>query len=66
MGGYPFSEMSCKICSKAVDLCVDLYADEIGKVVHEHCYVTQITRLETRTLRIQWQQSEIGGGPSLA
>jgi hypothetical protein len=44
MGGHPFQEIPCPICSKPVDLTVDLYADENGKVVHEDCYVKHITR----------------------
>jgi hypothetical protein len=44
MGGHPFPEIPCKICSKPVDLTVDLYADENGKAVHEDCYVKHIWR----------------------
>lgn len=43
MGGHPFSEIPCAICARSVDLIVDLYADENGKIVHEDCYVTHIT-----------------------
>jgi hypothetical protein len=43
MGGHPFSEISCIICSKLLDLTVDLSADENGKAVHEACYVGRIT-----------------------
>jgi len=43
MGGQPFSEISCAICSKAVNLSVDLTADESGKAVHEECYVQHVT-----------------------
>jgi hypothetical protein len=53
MGGHPFPKMSCKICSRPVDLCVDLCADENGRVVHEDCYVAQYTRSQTRALRMQ-------------
>ncbi len=43
MGGHPFREILCKLCAKAVDLTVDLSADENGKAVHEDCYVKHIT-----------------------
>jgi hypothetical protein len=43
MGGHPFSEISCIICGKPLDLRVDLSADESGKAVHEACYVERIT-----------------------
>ena len=43
MGGHPFPSISCEICSKQVDLSVDLSADENGKAVHEHCYVKRVT-----------------------
>jgi hypothetical protein len=42
MGGHPFSEVLCAICSKAVNLNVDLTVNENGKAVHEHCYVKHI------------------------
>jgi len=50
MGGHPFPEIPCKICSKPVDLTVDLYADENGSAVHEQCYVR-------RMLATRWQAS---------
>ncbi len=43
MGGHPFPEISCAICTRSVDLKVDLNADENGKSVHEECYVKHIT-----------------------
>jgi hypothetical protein len=43
MGGHPFSEVPCIICSKPLDLTVDLSADEDGKAVHQACYVERIT-----------------------
>jgi hypothetical protein len=43
MGGHPSTEIPCTICSKPVDLTVDLYADENGKAVHSDCYVQHIT-----------------------
>jgi hypothetical protein len=39
----PFPEIPCVICSKPVDLRVDLSADENGKAVHPECYVKRIT-----------------------
>ncbi len=43
MGGHPFPEISCILCSKPVALKVDLSADENGKAVHTECYVPRIT-----------------------
>jgi hypothetical protein len=48
MGGHPFPEMSCILCSKPVDLRVDLSADENGQAVHEDCYVKRITNPQSR------------------
>ncbi len=36
-------EMSCVLCSRPVDLRLDLCADENGKAIHEGCYVKRIT-----------------------
>jgi hypothetical protein len=36
MGGHPPTEIPCVLCSKPVDLTVDLYADESGKAVHSN------------------------------
>ena len=43
MGGHPFPEIPCTVCSKPVDLQADLCADENGKAVHEECYLRKIT-----------------------
>jgi hypothetical protein len=43
MKSCPFPEIPCVICSKLVDLSVDLSADENGKAVHAECYVKRIT-----------------------
>jgi hypothetical protein len=43
MGGHPFSVFHCVICVDAVDLTVDLSADENGQAIHEDCYVKHIT-----------------------
>jgi hypothetical protein len=43
MARHPLPEISCAICAQAVDLSVDLIADENGRAVHEDCYVKQIT-----------------------
>jgi hypothetical protein len=43
MGGHHFPEISCAICGKAIDLAVELCADENGKAIHEDCYVKHIT-----------------------
>jgi hypothetical protein len=42
--GSPFQEISCVLCSKPVDLSVDLSADENGKAVHDNCYVNYIAK----------------------
>jgi hypothetical protein len=44
MGSRPFPEISCTLCSKPVDLRIDLYADENGRAVHKKCYIN-INRL---------------------
>ncbi len=52
MGGHPFPEIPCTICSKPVDLTVDLFADEHGKSIHEDCYVkhlASVSHLPTNT-----------------
>jgi hypothetical protein len=36
-------EIPCMICSKPLDLSVDLSADENGKAVHTECYVKRIS-----------------------
>jgi hypothetical protein len=42
MGGHT-PQVPCNICSKPVDLSVDLCADEEGKAIHEDCYVKHVT-----------------------
>jgi hypothetical protein len=42
MKSRPFAEIPCVICTKPVDLNVDLSADENGKAVHTECYVSRI------------------------
>jgi hypothetical protein len=42
MKSRPFPEIHCLICTKPVDLTVDLSADENGKAVHPECYVNRI------------------------
>jgi hypothetical protein len=49
MGGHPSTGIPCKICSKPVDLTVDLYADETGKAVHEECYVKHVASSRNNT-----------------
>lgn len=43
MGGHPFPDIPCVLCSKPVDLSADLSADEYGQAIHEECYVKRIT-----------------------
>ena len=42
MAADPYPEISCTICSKPVDLRIDLYADENGRVVHKKCYINRL------------------------
>jgi hypothetical protein len=49
MGGHLFPEIPCTICSKPIDLTVDLSADENGRAVHEDCYVQRITKQRRST-----------------
>jgi hypothetical protein len=43
MGGHPFREIPCMLCSKPVNLTSDLSTDENGQAVHEKCYAKWIT-----------------------
>jgi hypothetical protein len=43
MDSYPLPEIPCALCSKPVELLIDLSADENGKAVHEECYVKRLT-----------------------
>ena len=43
MNSRPFSDIPCAICSKSVNLQMDMSADENGKAVHSECYVKRIT-----------------------
>ena len=45
MGGHPFADIPCKLCSKPVDLSADLSADENGKAV-----LGEISRLHSFAL----------------
>ena len=38
---YP--QVSCVMCSKPIDLTIDLNTDETGKAVHQRCYFDRIT-----------------------
>jgi len=42
MAGDSYPEISCTICSKPVDLRIDLYADENGGAVHKKCYINRL------------------------
>jgi hypothetical protein len=39
-------EFLCALCSKPVDLTIDLNADETGMTVHEQCYVNKASGVE--------------------
>ena len=64
MGGHPFPEIPCIICAKAIDLSVDLCADENGKAVHDNCYVNHIAErrhaVTWQSLRSRWEHSRFG------
>jgi predicted amidophosphoribosyltransferase len=64
VGSGLFPEISCVLCSKSVDLCADLCADENGKAVHDHCYINHILKPRPagvwKTLRSRWQRSGFG------
>ncbi len=47
MGGHPFPEITCIVCSKPLTLETDLNADDDGKPVHEECYVNHLTRVRS-------------------
>jgi hypothetical protein len=49
MKSRPFPEIPCVICSKPVDLSVDLSADETGKAVHTECYVKRVATPQSGT-----------------
>jgi hypothetical protein len=51
MGGHPFREMPCMLCSKPVNLTSDLSTDENGQAVHEECYANGSRVLPTILLR---------------
>jgi hypothetical protein len=40
-------ELPCPICSRSVDLSVDLSADENSKAVHTECYVNRVATLQS-------------------
>jgi hypothetical protein len=42
MSGRSFPIVSCRICSKPLDLSHDLSADECGRAVHTECYVNRL------------------------
>ena len=60
MGGHP---VPCGICTKPVDLTVDLCADENGSAVHADCYVKRIKASSdsaaVRFLIAQWRDSKV-------
>jgi hypothetical protein len=57
--GTPAEEIHCKICSKLVDLVLDLATDENGQAVHSDCYVKHIKKSSdadaARLLTEKWQ-----------
>jgi hypothetical protein len=52
MGGHPFLEIPCAICTKPVDLTGDLNADENGKAIHERCYFTRVAQRPARQAEV--------------
>jgi hypothetical protein len=43
MESHSFPAVFCVLCNEAVNLRIDVYADENGKPIHEDCYVRRIT-----------------------
>ena len=54
MAADPYPEISCTICSKPVDLRVDLYADENGRAVHEKCYINLTHSAKQPQALLRW------------
>jgi hypothetical protein len=42
MSAYQPTEFLCAVCSKSVDLTIDLNTNESGKALHQQCYVDQL------------------------
>jgi hypothetical protein len=57
--GAPAEEIHCKICSKPVDLALDLATDEHGQAVHSDCYANHLKKSSdadaVRLLTEKWQ-----------
>jgi hypothetical protein len=53
MGSRSFPEISCIICSKPLDLSVDLCVDEYGKAVHTECYVKRLTAAHSHKVAVE-------------
>lgn len=47
MDSRPCPEIPCTLCSKPVDLQIDLYTDEKGQAVHEDCYIKRLIPAKT-------------------
>jgi hypothetical protein len=47
MGGHSLPKILCSICRHAVDLNVDLGADERGSPVHVGCYINRLIGART-------------------
>jgi hypothetical protein len=54
MAAHPYPEIPCTICSKLVDLRVDLYADENGRAVHEKCYINLTQSAKQPQALLRW------------
>lgn len=39
-------EFYCVLCNKPVDLTTDAVADEVGRTVHQQCYVGKIISMD--------------------
>jgi len=42
MGSHSSPEISCALCSKPVDLRVELCTDENGRAIHKDCYMKRL------------------------
>jgi hypothetical protein len=59
-----FPQIFCALCSKPVDLNIDLSTDENGKSVHDNCYFNHIAKRKhaesCKNLMMRWRNSRFG------
>jgi|HubBroStandDraft_1064217.scaffolds.fasta_scaffold174337_1 hypothetical protein len=52
MNTHQSTDFLCSLCSKPVDLTIDLEVDETGKTVHQECYFDRLIGAETSRIRV--------------